>query len=106
MMSFSCFVAPSQHSARLQLADAALDTLVCNGHTTTSDALWAGVPVITARGRHFASRVSESLLNAMQLPELVGRDAQEMVRIAGRIAGDDSYRTAVRARLQANRLTT
>ena len=47
---YAPFADPKEHLARLQLADAVLDALVCNGHTTTSDALWAGVPVITARG--------------------------------------------------------
>ncbi len=103
---FAPFALPQQHLARLPLADAVLDTLVCNGHTTTSDALWAGVPVVTARGRHFASRVSESLLNAMELPELVGADPDEMVRIAKRIGADRQYRTALRAKVAANRLTT
>src|SRR3984885_11072965 len=79
---YAPFADPKEHLARLQLADAVLDALICNGHTTTSDALWAGVPVITARGRHFASRVSESLLNAMELPELIGSSPDEMVRIA------------------------
>jgi predicted O-linked N-acetylglucosamine transferase (SPINDLY family) len=47
---FAPFAQPTEHLTRLQLADAVLDALVCNGHTTTSDALWCGVPVITARG--------------------------------------------------------
>jgi predicted O-linked N-acetylglucosamine transferase (SPINDLY family)/2-polyprenyl-3-methyl-5-hydroxy-6-metoxy-1,4-benzoquinol methylase len=102
---FAPFADPRQHLARLQLADAILDTLVCNGHTTTSDALWAGIPVITARGRHFASRVSESLLNALGLPELVGVDYDDMVRIAKRIGTDAEYRAAVRDKTTRNRLT-
>jgi len=70
-----------------------------------SDALWAGVPVITARGAHFASRVSESLLNAMELSELVGADQDDMVRIAKRIATDADYRTALRQKVTVNRLS-
>jgi protein O-GlcNAc transferase len=101
---FAQFANPREHLARLQLADTVLDALVCNGHTTTSDALWAGVPVITARGRHFASRVSESLLNAMELPELVGSDPDDMVRIACRIGTDAAYRKALREKVSANRL--
>lgn len=103
---FAPFAAPQDHLARLQLADAVLDTLVCNGHTTTSDALWASVPVITSRGKHFSSRVSESLLNAMELPELVGVDHDDMVRIARRIGTDAGYRAALRTKVAANRLTT
>ena len=59
--------------------------------------------MITARGRHFASRVSESLLNAMELPELVGADADDMVRIATRIGTDAGYRTGSRAEVAAKR---
>jgi protein O-GlcNAc transferase len=103
---FAPFADPRDHLTRLQLADAVLDTLVCNGHTTTSDALWAGVPVITARGRHFASRVSESLLNAIDLPELVGNDHEEMVRIAKRIGTDADYRAAIRDTVAVNRLAS
>jgi protein O-GlcNAc transferase len=100
---FAPFAQPIDHLTRLQCADAVLDALICNGHTTTSDALWSGVPVITARGRHFASRVSESLLNAMELPELVGNDADDMVRIAKRIGTDHAYRIELRAKVAAKR---
>jgi len=102
---FAPFAEPRQHLARLQLADAILDTLLCNGHTTTSDALWAGVPVITARGRHFASRVSESLLNALEVPELVGADHDDMVHIAKRIGTDAQYRAAIRSKVADKRRT-
>ena len=101
---FAPFAAPQDHFARLPAADAILDALVCNGHTTTSDALWAGVPVITTRGAHFASRVSESLLNAMELSELVGSDQDDMVRIAKRLANDAHYRTTLRDKVAVNRL--
>ena len=102
---FAPFAAPHDHFARLPAADAILDALVCNGHTTTSDALWAGVPVITARGAHFASRVSESLLNAMELSELVGCDQNDMVRIAKRVASDADYRAGLRQKVAAHRLS-
>jgi predicted O-linked N-acetylglucosamine transferase (SPINDLY family)/SAM-dependent methyltransferase len=102
---FAPFAQPRDHLTRLRAADAILDTLVCNGHTTTSDALWAGVPVITAHGTHFASRVSESLLNAMELPELVGADRDDMVRIAKRVGMDAGYRAALREKVAAKRLS-
>jgi predicted O-linked N-acetylglucosamine transferase (SPINDLY family) len=102
---FAPFLPPEAHLARLQLADAVLDTLVCNGHTTTSDALWAGVPVVSALGRHFASRVSASLLHAVGLPELVGDDAAQMADIAVRLGRDAAWRQALRARLAENRLS-
>ncbi|WP_371356096.1 hypothetical protein ACA087_06300 [Pseudomonas chlororaphis] len=100
---FAPFATSQEHLARLQLADAALDTLVCNGHTTTSDALWASLPVITAQGTHFASRVSESLLNAMNLPELVGVDHDDMINIAKRIGIDHEYRQSIRQKIHVNR---
>ncbi len=100
---FAPFALPQAHLARLQLADVILDTLLCNGHTTTSDALWAGVPVVTALGRHFSSRVSASLLHAIGLPELVGADAEAMLAIAVRLGLDADYRQQVRARLAVQR---
>ncbi|MDK1483230.1 glycosyl transferase, partial [Sinorhizobium sp. 6-117] len=61
----------AEHINRLPAADLGLDTYPYNGHTTTSEQLWAGLPVLTFTGTNFASRVSESLLNAIGLPELV-----------------------------------
>lgn len=80
---FAPFVDQETHISRLSAADLALDTRIYNGHTTTSDALWAGVPVLTLRGRHFASRVSESILNALGVDELVVRslDAFEIAAV-------------------------
>ena len=73
----------SKHLGRLQLMDLALDTLVYNGQTTTRDALWAGVPVITIHGSHIASRVSASILFAMGLNEgLVASDLNEYEALA------------------------
>ena len=63
----------TDHIARLQAADLALDAFPCNGHTTTSDKLWAGLPVVTVKGRNFASRVSESLLRAAGIEGLDSR---------------------------------
>ncbi len=77
-----------EHLKRLCFADIALDTAPCNGHTTTADALWAGVPVVTFKGSSFASRVSESLLNAVGLPELVASDLSEFGRLAIDLAQD------------------
>ena len=67
----------ADHLARLRLADLVLDTFPYNAHTTASDALLAGVPVITRVGKTFASRVAASLLNAVNLPELI-TDTQEL----------------------------
>ena len=78
----------AEHLRRLVEADIALDTAPYNGHTTTSDALWCGVPVITVKGTTFASRVSESLLSAVGQPELVAGDLSEFVRLAVELAQD------------------
>ena len=60
-----------EHLARYSLADLFIDTLPYNAHTTASDALWTGLPVLTCMGESFASRVAASLLNAIELPELI-----------------------------------
>ena len=67
---FASRMEPAEHLARQRLADLFLDTLYCNAHTTASDALWVGLPVLTCPGETFASRVAASLLHALDLPEL------------------------------------
>ena len=67
----------NKHLARHSLGDLAIDTFNCNGHTTTSDALWAGLPVLTKVGQSFAARVSASLLTAIGLPELITYSEKE-----------------------------
>ena len=61
----------NKHLARHSLGDIGLDTFNYNGHTTTSDALWAGLPVLTKIGKSFAARVSASILTSMGIPELI-----------------------------------
>ena len=87
------------HLQRVGLADVALDTLAYNGHTTTSDALWSGVPVITAQGRHFASRVSASMLQACGMPGLIAQDVREYVALAIDLGLSESRRGDVRTQL-------
>ena len=96
---FAPFADKAAHLARLGLADLALDTGICNGHTTTTDALWSGVPVIARRGRHFASRVAASLLDAAGLPGLVAADAQGFVDLACGLAADSERRAVLRRHL-------
>jgi predicted O-linked N-acetylglucosamine transferase (SPINDLY family) len=91
------------HVARLQVADLGLDTYPYNGHTTTSDKLWAGLPVITFKGRNFASRVSESLLTALGVPELVAHDPDQMVALAATLAKDSDRLAAIRQKIADNR---
>ncbi len=96
----------AEHLARLQLADLALDTRIVNGHTTTSDALWAGVPVITVLGDHFATRVSASLLHAIGLSELIVDHMDAYVQLAVRLALDLTELQRIKDQLSQNRLTT
>jgi predicted O-linked N-acetylglucosamine transferase (SPINDLY family) len=95
-----------EHLARHQLADLFLDTLPYNAHTTASDALWAGLPVVTCLGTAFAGRVAASLLNAVGLPELVTRSLDEYEGLALRIAHDSELRTALKSKLAAHRSTS
>lgn len=94
-----------EHLARLKLADIALDTRIYNGHATTVDALWAGVPVITLQGGHFASRAAASFLNAAGLPELITYSLEEYRLLATRLATYPDRLRAVKEKLAANRTT-
>ncbi|MES2939033.1 MAG: tetratricopeptide repeat protein [Pseudomonadota bacterium] len=94
-----------EHLARLRRADLFLDTLPYNAHTTTSDALWAGVPVLTCIGRAFPGRVAASLLIACGLPDMVMPDAASYAAAALRFARDPQALREVRERLARNRLT-
>jgi predicted O-linked N-acetylglucosamine transferase (SPINDLY family) len=95
----------AEHLARHRLADLFLDTLPYNAHTTASDALWAGLPVLTCQGTSFAARVASSLLNAVGLPELVTTSLADYEALALRLATDPRLIGELRARLAANRLT-
>ena len=75
-----------EHFKRLTLVDLALDTRTVTGAATTSDALWAGVPVLTFKGRHFASRMSESLLKAVGLQRMVASNITEYEEAAVNLA--------------------
>ena len=84
---FAGRIPKDEHLARLECADLALDTRIYNGHTSTSDALWAGLPVLTLKGRHFASRVSASILAAAGIPELITECLEDYEALALRLAG-------------------
>ncbi|MBF0286020.1 MAG: hypothetical protein HQL51_16345, partial [Magnetococcales bacterium] len=95
-----------QHLSRLRQADLFLDTLFYNAHTTASDALWAGVPLLTLPGETFASRVGSSIARAADLPELVMGSLAEYEATAVALATRDKARLKqLRQRLAANRLT-
>ena len=94
-----------EHLARLQLGDLFLDTFPYGAHTTASDAMWQGVPVLTLQGRSFASRVCASLVAAAGIPETICRTPDEYVRRAVELATDRPALAALRARLVAGRDT-
>ena len=91
------------HLARYGLADLFLDTAPYGAHTTASDALWCGVPVLTLSGRSFASRVCGSLVRAAGVPELVCESPDEFVARAVRFGRDRALLEPLRERLSAGR---
>src|SRR5262249_271467 len=93
----------AEHLARYRQADLFLDTLPYNAHTTASDALWAGLPVLTCAGRSLAARVAGSLLRAGGLPELVPESLADSEALAQRLASDPGELLAVRQKLADNR---
>jgi predicted O-linked N-acetylglucosamine transferase (SPINDLY family) len=96
---------PLKHLARQPLADLFVDTLPYNAHTTASDALWMGLPVLTCAGRTFPARVAASLLRAVGLPELVTHSLEEYEEMAVALAHDADKLAAIRAKLIRNRDT-
>jgi len=95
----------SEHLARHQQADLFLDTAPYNAHTTASDALWTGLPVLTLMGRSFASRVAASLLNAIGLPELITNTQEEYEALAIELAMNPKKLEIIKLKLANNRLT-
>ena len=89
---FAKRVSRNEHMERLKLVDIALDTRIYNGHTTTTDALQSGVPVVTVTGNHFASRVSTSLLNTFNLNELACKNLAEYKDKVKKICLDEKYK--------------
>jgi predicted O-linked N-acetylglucosamine transferase (SPINDLY family) len=95
----------AKHLARLGLADLFLDTLPYNAHTTASDALWAGVPVLTQIGQTFPGRVAASLLTSIGLPELVTSSREAFEALAVELATNPDRLSALREKLGRQRLT-
>jgi predicted O-linked N-acetylglucosamine transferase (SPINDLY family) len=93
------------HLARHRAADLFLDTWPYNAHTTASDALWSGLPVLTCPGESFASRVAASLLNAIGLSELIAATPREYEELAVSLAGDPTRLAGLKQRLAERRLT-
>jgi protein O-GlcNAc transferase len=93
----------AEHLARHRLVDLFLDTLPVNAHTTASDALWAGCPLVTIAGQTFVSRVAGSVLRCAGLEDLIAWNLNEYEAIALRLATDPGYLAEVRARVEAAR---
>jgi protein O-GlcNAc transferase len=102
------FARPMQladHLARYRAADLFLDNLPCNAHTTASDALWAGLPVLTCTGEAFAARVAASLLQALGLPELITATRAQYEQAAVELATNPDRLGDLRDRVFRNRFT-
>ena len=95
-----------EHLARHRLAGLFIDTLIYNAHTTGTDALWTGLPIITLQGETFESRVAASLLTAVGMPELIMPDLETYEDTAIRLAKNPEELQAVREKLVKNRTTT
>ncbi|MDP3520592.1 MAG: tetratricopeptide repeat protein [Hydrogenophaga sp.] len=100
---FATTLPHAEHLARYPLADLFLDTLPYNAHTTASDALWMGLPVLTRRGQSFASRVAASLLHAVDLPELVTDSPEAYRALAVALAQQPERLARMRAHLLSQR---
>ena len=104
-MIFANKLPHSDHLSRLKLADLFLDTFNVNAHTTTSDALWAGTPVITKLGNSFASRVAASILKAVGMPELIAQNEKEYENLILEIANSPIKLSKIKEKLSFNKLT-
>jgi predicted O-linked N-acetylglucosamine transferase (SPINDLY family) len=98
-------VPQAEHLARQRLADLFLDTFNYNAHTTASDALWAGLPLVTKLGKGFAARVASSLLNAVGLPELITKSEQDYEALILKLATNPTKLAEIKEKLANNRLT-
>jgi predicted O-linked N-acetylglucosamine transferase (SPINDLY family) len=103
---FAPHIPAAEHLARHRAADLFVDTLPYNAHTTASDALWAGLPILTRIGDSFASRVCASLLRSVGLPELVTSTWEQYEAMAIELAMHPGRLSGIRDRLDRNRLTT
>lgn len=102
---FTGYMRPAEHLARHRLAQLFLDSWPCNAHTTASDALWAGLPVLTYAGESFPSRVAASLLNAVGLPELIATGLDSYEELAVSLATDPARLSDLARRLGENRMS-
>jgi len=102
---FADKVTIDEHLARHKLADLFIDTFAYNAHTTATEALWAGLPVVTKIGLGFAARVAGSLLNAVGLPELVTETEKDYEALILELATNPIKLAKIKEKLESNRLT-
>ena len=95
-----------EHLGRQKLADLFIDTFNYNAHTTASEALWAGLPVITKAGKGFSARAAASLLTAIGLPELITATAEDYEELILYVARNPEYLAQIRKKLSNQRLST
>ena len=103
---FADMLCNEDHLSRIKCADLFLDTFNFNAHTTASDALWSGVPVITKQGKSFPARVCSSLLTSLGLEELIVQDNEEYEEKAYHIATNRKYLEDLRYRLKQSKTTS
>jgi predicted O-linked N-acetylglucosamine transferase (SPINDLY family) len=103
---FSHKVPLDEHLARLKLADLFLDTFPYNAHTTCSDALWAGLPVLTYSGKSFVSRVGASLLNSLGLEKLIVDSLYKYKTIAIQLAKNKDQLLLIKKKLSNNKIVS
>jgi predicted O-linked N-acetylglucosamine transferase (SPINDLY family) len=103
---FGARLPPAEYLARYRAADLFLDTLPYNAGTTASDALWAGLPVLTLTGEAFVSRTAASLLTAIGVPELITSTQQQYEQLAIELASNPQRLAGIRTKIQNNRLTS
>ena len=101
-MVFADKLPVAEHLGRLKLADLFLDTFNFNAHTTASDALWTGLPVVTKMGKGFAARVAGSLLTSIELPELITTSEEEYEALALSLATNPEKLSKIKKKLAEN----
>lgn len=102
---FAKRVTSDLHLSRHRFADLFIDTSPCNAHTTASDALWAGLPVLTLKGNSFAGRVAASLLTALDVTELIAEDIQDYEQLAIEIALNPEKLKFIKSKIALNKKT-
>ena len=89
-----------RHLARILNIDVALDTRIYYGHTTSIEMLQSGIPLVTMEGNHFASRVSASLLNALEIEELIAKDIDDYKEIVSTLINDNNALNSIKSKIQ------